>query len=185
MMGCSSCSTKRRALVWRLSAGLLAMSATVLIAIPGANAATADRPPVTTVQSAAPPVQSCNDAYDQTGVRGAGIGQIRAVEKGYYSFSVAFNGDFIAAHPPTTDFLWGEARIFVNGSYAFSISVGHPRPLNESFHSLIKLQGYKYGRRNQQTIQRGDLLSFRMSLLLIDPVSGTFYPGHGTISCRL
>jgi hypothetical protein len=185
MMGCSSCSMRRRALVWRLSAGLLAMSATVLMAIPRATAATSDRPPVTTVQSAAPPVQSCDDAYDQTGVGGAGIGQIRAVEKGYYSFSVAFNDDFIAAHPPTTDFLWGEARIFVNDSYAFSISVGHPRPLNESFHSLIKLQGYKYGRRNRQTIQRGDLLSFRMSLLLIDPVSGTFYPGHGTISCRL
>jgi hypothetical protein len=105
MMGCRSCTTKRRPLVWRLSAGLLAMSATVLIAMPGANAATADRPPVTTAQSAAPPIQSCNDAYDQTGVRGAGIGQIRAVEKGYYSFSVAFNGDFIAAHPPTTDFI--------------------------------------------------------------------------------
>jgi len=185
MMGCSSCSTKRRALVWRLSAGLLAMSATVLIAIPGANAATADRPPVTTVQSAAPPVQSCNDAYDQTGVGGAGIGQIRAGEKGLYSFSIAFNNDFIAAHPPTTDFMWAEARVFVNGSYAFSISTGHPRPLKESFHSLVKLQGYKYGARNRQTIQRGDLLSFRIALLLIDPVSGTFYPGHGTISCRL
>jgi hypothetical protein len=176
---------KRRAFVWRVSAGLLAMSATILIAIPGANAATADRSPVTTVQSAAPPVQSCNDAYDQTGVGGAGIGQIRVVEKGFYSFSVAFNNDFIAAHPPTTDFLWGEARIYVNGGYAFSVSVGHPRPLNESFHSLIKLQGYKYGRRNRQTIQRSDLISFRISLLLIDPVSGTFYPGHGTISCRL
>ena len=107
MMGCSSCRTKRRALVWRLSAGLLAMSATILIAIPGANAATADRPPVTTAHSAAPPVQSCNDAYDQTGVGGAGIGQIRVVEKGFYSFSVAFNDDFIAAHPPTTDFSLG------------------------------------------------------------------------------
>src|SRR4029077_8717943 len=82
MMGWSSCTMKRHALVWRLSAGLLAMSATVLVAIPGANAATADRAPVTTVQSAAPPVQSCNDAYDQTGVGGAGIGQIRAGEKG-------------------------------------------------------------------------------------------------------
>ena len=185
MMGCSSCSTKRRALVWRLSAGLLAMSATVLIAIPGANAATADRPPVTTVQSAAPPVQSCNDAYDQTGVGGAGIGQIRAAQKGFYSFSVAFNDDFIAAHPPTTDFVWGEARLFVDGSYAFSIPTGHPRPLRESFHSLIKLQGHKYGRRNRYAIQRGNFLSFRISLLLIDPASGTFYPGHGTISCQL
>jgi hypothetical protein len=185
MMGCRSRITKLRAPVWRASITLLAASATLFVAIPGANAATADRPLVITVQSAAPPVQSCDDAYDQTGVRGAGIGQIRAVENGFYSFSVAFNEDFIAAHPPTTDFLWGEARIFVNGSYAFSISVGHPRPLNESFHSLIKLQGYKYGRRNRQSIQRGDLLSFRISLLLIDPVSGTFYPGHGTISCRL
>ena len=176
---------KRRALVWRLSAGLLAVSAAVLIAIPGANAATADRPPVTTVQSAAPPMQSCNDAYDQTGVGGAGIGQIRATGNGVYSFDIKFNGDFIAAHPPTTDFLWGEARVFVNGSYAFSIPTGHPRPLHESFHGLIKLQGYKYGRRNKQTIQRSDLLNFRISLLLIDPVSGTFYPGHGTISCRL
>src|SRR5205085_9707004 len=79
MMGCSSCSVKCRALVWRLSAGLLALSATVLIAIPGANATTADRPPVITAQSVAPPVQSCNDAYDQTGVGGAGIGAIRAV----------------------------------------------------------------------------------------------------------
>ena len=161
------------------------MSATVLMTIPRANAATADRPSVTAAQSVVPPIQSCNDAYDQTGVGGAGIGQIRAGEKGFYSFSVAFNNDFIAVHPPTTDFLWGEARIYVNGSYAFSISVGHPRPLKESFHSLIKLQGYKYGRRNRQTIQRGDLLKFRISLLLIDPVSGTFYPGHGTISCRL
>ena len=81
--------------------------------------------------------------------------------------------------------MWAEARVFVNGTYAFSISTGHPRSLKESFHSLIKLQGYKYGRRNRQTIQRGDLLSFRMSLLLIDPVSGTFYPGQGTISCQL
>ena len=184
MMGCSF-RMKRRALVWRLSAGLLAVSAAVLIAIPGANAATADRPPVTAGQSVAPPVQSCNDAYDQTGVRGAGIGQIRAGEKGFYSFSVAFNNDFIAAHPPTTDFVWAEARVFVNGTYAFSISTSHPRPLKESFHTVIKLQGYKYGRRNQQTIQRGNDLSFRISLLLIDPVSGTFYPGHGTISCRL
>ena len=185
MMGCSRCSMKRRALVWRLSAGLLAVSAAVLIAIPGANAATADRPPVATAQSAAPPMQSCNDAYDQTGVDGAGIGQIRATGNGDYSFDIKFNGDFIAAHPPTTDFLWGEARVFVNGSYAFSIPTGHPRPLHESFHGLIKLQGYKYGRRNKQTIQRSDLLNFRISLLLIDPVSGTFYPGHGTISCRL
>ena len=114
-----------------------------------------------------------------------GIGQIRAAEKGLYSFSVAFNDDFIAAHPPTTDFLWGEARLFVDGKYAFSIPTGHPRPLRESFHGLIKLQGYKYGRRNRLTIQRGNFLSFRISLLLIDPVSGTFYPGHGTISCRL
>ena len=80
---------------------------------------------------------------------------------------------------------WAEARVFVNGSYAFSISTGHSRPLKESFHSLIKLQGYKYGRRNKQTIQRSNLLNFRISILLLDPVSGTFYPGHGTISCRL
>jgi hypothetical protein len=141
MMGCSRCGMKRRALVWRLSAGLLAVSAAVLIAIPGANAATADRPPVGTAQPAAPPMQSCDDAYDQTGVGGAGIGQIRAGGNGVYSFDIKFNQDFIAAHPPTTDFLWGEVRVFVNGSYAFSIPTGHPRPLHESFHGLIKLQG--------------------------------------------
>jgi hypothetical protein len=98
---------------------------------------------------------------------------------------VKFNPDFIAAHPPTTDFVWGEALLFVNGTYVLSLQTGHARPLGDWWHSNIKLQGHKYGRRNRQTIQRNDLLSFRMSLLLIDPVSGTFYPGHGTISCRL
>jgi len=185
MMGCSSRSMKRRALVWRLSAGLLAMSATLLIAIPGANAATADRSPVTTAQPLAAPVQSCNDAYDQTGVRGAGIGQIRAVGNGVYSFDIKFNQDFIATHPPATVFLAGDARLFVNGSYAITIPTGHPRPIGDSFHSTIKLQGHKYGRGNKQSIQRGDSLSFRISLLLMDPVSGTLYPGRGTISCRL
>jgi hypothetical protein len=165
--------------------GLLVVSATGLIPIPGADAAIAPRSPANVAESIVAPIQSCNDAYDQTGMGGAGIGQIRAVEKGFYSFSVAFNGDFIAAHPPTTDFVWGEARLFVNGSYAFSIPTGHPRPLRESFHGLIKLQGYKYGRRNRNTIQRGNFLSFRISLLLIDPASGTFYPGYGTISCQL
>ena len=184
MMGCSF-RMKRRALVWRLSAGLLAMSATILIAIPGANAATADRPPITAAQSAAPPVQSCNDAYDQTGVGGAGIGQIRAVGNGVYSFDIKFNQDFIAAHPPTTIFESGDARLFVNGTYAFTIPTGHARPIRDSFHSTIKLQGYKYGRGNKKSIQRSDLLSFRISLLLVDPVSGTLYPGHGTITCRL
>jgi hypothetical protein len=176
---------KRRSLVWRLTVGLLTLSATGLIAMPGANAAVAIPSPVNVPQSIVAPMQSCNDAYDQTGVGGAGIGQIRALGNGVYSFSVKFNPDFIAAHPPTTDFLWGEARLFVSGSYAFSIQTGHVRPLSDWWHSNIKLQGYKYGRRNRQTIQSGDLLSFRMSLLLIDPVSGTFYPGHGTISCRL
>jgi hypothetical protein len=168
-----------------LSAGLLAMSATILIAIPGANAATADRPPVTTAQSGAPPVQSCNDAYDQTGVGGAGIGQVRAIGNGVYSFDIKFNQDFIAVHPPTTIFVAGEARLYVNGRYAFTIPTGHPRPIGDSFHSTIKLQGYKYGRRNEKSIQRGDSLSFRISLLLMDPASGTLYPGRGTISCRL
>jgi hypothetical protein len=184
-MGCSSFGMKRRALVRRLSAGLLAMSATVLIAIPGANAATADRPAATTAQPVAPPVQSCNDAYDQTGVGGAGIGQIRSVGNGVYSFDIKFNQDFIAAHPPATVFVSGEARLFVNGSYAFTIPTGHPRPIGDSFHSTIKLQGHKYGRGNKKSSQRSDSLSFRISLLLMDPVSGTLYPGHGTISCRL
>jgi hypothetical protein len=182
---CSDSRMKGRSLVWRLTIGLLVVSATGLIAIPGAGAAVAIPSPVNVPQSIVAPMQSCNDAYDQTGVGGAGIGQIRAGEKGFYSFSIAFNDDFIAAHPPTTDFVWGEARLFVDGSYAFSIPTGHPRPLRESFHGLIKLQGYKYGRRNRQVIQRGAFLSFRISLLLIDPVSGTFYPGHGTISCKL
>jgi hypothetical protein len=185
MKVCSDSRMKGRPLVWRLTIGLLAMSATGLIAILGADAAVAIPSPVNVPQSIVAPMQSCNDAYDQTGVGGAGIGQIRAGEKGFYSFSIAFNADFIAAHPPTTDFVWGEARLFVDGKYAFSIPTGHPRPLAESFHGLIKLQGYKYGRRNRLTIQRGNFLSFRISLLLIDPVSGTFYPGHGTISCRL
>jgi hypothetical protein len=169
-----------------LSIGVLVALTVGVIAIPGAEAAVAFQPPSSNgTQSVVPPVQSCNDAYDQTGVGGAGVGQIRALGDGVYSFTVKFNPDFIAAHPPTTDFVWGDARIFVNGSYAFTIPTGHPRPIAEWFHSTIKLQGYKYGRRNRQTIQRGDLLSFRISLLLIDPVSGTFYPGHGTISCRL
>jgi len=159
------------------------MSATVLIAIPGADAATAD--PVTTAQSVPPLVQSCNDAYDRTGVGGAGIGQIRAVGNGVYSFDIKFNQDFIAAHPPATVFVLGEARLFVNSRYAFTIPTGHARPIGDSFHSTIKLQGHKYGRGNKKSIQRGDSLSFRISLLLIDPVSGTFYPGHGTISCQL
>jgi hypothetical protein len=161
------------------------MSATVLIAMPKANAATADRPPVSTAPSAAPPVQSCNDAYDQTGVGGAGVGQIRAVGNGVYSFDIKFNQDFIAAHPPATVFLAGKARLYVNGTYAFTIPTGHSRPIGDTFHSTIKLQGHKYGRGNKKSIQRGDSLSFRMSLLLMDPVSGTLYPGRGTISCRL
>jgi len=184
MVRCGS-RLKRLPWVWRLSIGLLAVSATGFIATPGADAAIRHQSPINVAQSIVPPVQSCNAAYDQTGVDGAGIGQVRAGENGLYSFSIAFNNDFIAAHPPTTDFVWGEARIFVNGSYAFSLSTGHPRPLRESFHSLIKLQGYKYGPRNRRRIERGDFLSFRISLLLMDPVSGTFYPGHGTISCRL
>jgi len=185
MMGCSSWATKRFALAWRLCVGLLATLATILIAIPGADAARADRAPTVTVQTAAPPVQSCNDAYDQTGVGGAGVWHISAIGNGIYDFAIKFNPDFIAAHPPSTDFVWAEARIFVDGNYAFSIQTGHARPLTDAFHSNIKLQGYRYGRRNRETIQRGNSLTFRISLLLIDPVSWTFYPGHGTISCRL
>jgi len=185
MKVCSDSRMKRRSLVRHLTVGLLTLSATGLIAIPGADAAVAIPSPVNVPQSIVAPMQSCNDAYDQTGVGGAGIGQIRGLGNGVYSFSIKFNPDFIAAHPSTTDFLWGEARLFVNGTYVFSIQTGHARPLGDWWHSNIKLQGYKYGRRNRQTIQRGDLLSFRLALLLIDPVSGTFYPGHGTISCRL
>ena len=185
MKVCSDPRMKGRPFVWCLTIGLLVVSATGLIAIPGADAAVAIPSPVNGPQSIVAPIQSCNDAYDQTGVGGAGIGEIRALGNGVYSFSIKFNPDFIAAHPSTTDFLWGEARLFVNGTYVFSIQTGHARPLGDWWHSNIKLQGHKYGRRNRQTIQRGDLLSFRMSLLLIDPVSGTFYPGQGTISCQL
>ena len=136
-------------------------------------------------RSIIPPIQSCDDAYDQTGVGGAGIGQLEAVGNGFYSFSVAFNSDFIASLPPTTEFVWGQARVYVNETYAFAIPTGHVRPLAESFHGRIQLQGYRYGRGNRRRIQRGDFLTFRLDLLLIDPESGTFYPGHGTISCRL
>ena len=180
-----SSRTKYPTLCWHMRMLLLALSVTGTLIVPGAHAASALPAPAGPPQTAFPTFQSCDNAYDQTGVGGAGVGQVAAVGNGVYSFSISFNADFIAAHPPTTDFVWGDARIFVNRSYAFSISTGHPRPISEAFHSHIQLQGHRYGPRNHKRIRRNDLLTFRISLLLIDPVSGTFYPGHGTISCRL
>src|SRR5438270_6246906 len=105
-------------------------------------------------------LQSCNDAYDRTGLGGAGIGQLRATSNGEYSFSITLNDEFIASLPPTTMFLWGQARVSVNGKYAFSIETGHVHSLHEAFHSHIQLQGYPYGPGNKSRIQRGDRLSF-------------------------
>jgi hypothetical protein len=139
MKVCCDLRMKRRPFVWRLTIGLLVVSATGLIAIPGADAAIAHRSRANIAESIVAPIQSCNDAYDQTGVGGAGIGQIRALGNGVYSFSVKFNPDFIAAHPPTIDFVWGEARLFVDGTYVFSIQTGHARPLGDWWHSNIKL----------------------------------------------
>src|SRR5947209_990605 len=118
----------------------LAIGGIVLLAIFGlvTGAAWATVPagrPEALGSSIIPPIQSCDDAYDQTGVGGAGIGQLRAVGNGLYSFSIAFNSDFIVSLPPTTDFVWGQARIYVNGMYAFAIPTGHVRALAESFHS--------------------------------------------------
>ena len=161
---------------------VLAVAAHVLGPSPAVQAAVVN---ASTRAGVIPPIQSCDNAYDQTGVGGAGIGQIRAVGNGIHSFSVTFNPEFIATHPPTTEFVWGEARIFVDGVYGFSIPTGHVHPISEAFHSHIQLQGHRYGPGNRNRIQRGNFLTFRVALLLIDPASGTFYPGNGTISCRI
>lgn len=169
----------------RLAAALFIIALTAALLTAAGVAAEAVTPAKPSAPEMALAIQSCNDAYDQTGVGGAGIGQIRHISNGAYSFSITFNQDFIETLPPTTDFLWGQARVLVDGAYAFSLATGHTRPVSESFHSRLQLQGHPYGPRNRKRLHRGDRLTFQISLLLVDPVSWTFYPGHGTITCEL
>lgn len=161
------------------------MASSLLVGLAPVTQAASASTPAAGPETVVSPVQSCDDAYDATGIGGAGVGQVAAIGNGLYSFSIKFNPEFIASLPPTTDFLWGEAQVFVDGIYAFQVAAGHERPLAQSFHGRLKLQGRAYGKANRDRIQRGQILSFKIALLLIDPASGTFYPGHGRITCRL
>jgi hypothetical protein len=128
------------------------------------------------------PAQSCDNAFDRTGLGGAGVGNLVSVGNGKYQLSIGLNGD-------VQDILAGgliwpaRATIWSIGHRVDTYAAGHPRPVNHTFHALIKLQGAKFGPRKRLVLKRGDTVIVRIHLTVTTPTTVVYV--RGRIECTI
>ena len=132
--------------------------------------------------TAAATVQSCDNAFDQTGLAGAGVGSLTAVGGGFYQLSVSLN-------PDTQTLLAGgviwpaTANIWSGGSLVAVYAAGNPRPVTHTFHALVHLQGLRYGPKKRLVLQRGNVVIFRIHATVTTPTTLAYI--HGRIECQI
>lgn len=133
-------------------------------------------------------MQSCDNAVDDTGLHGAGLGTLTSTGGGYYVFDVQLWGWLFPRWAVITS---GSARLYVNGQKSsVQINTGHPRGANEHFHSRQKLVGRGWSNTGfwstkTHYTRRGDVLQFRISLTVVDVTSGETRNIRGRITCKL
>jgi hypothetical protein len=132
--------------------------------------------------SAAAKPQSCDNAYDRTGLGGAGVGRLTSVGKGKYQLSIGLNPDVQALL--RDGIIWpAAASIWSEGNHVTDYVAGHPRPVDHTFYALIKLQGAKYGPRKRLVLGKGDTVVVRIHLTVTTPTTLAYV--HGRIQCTI
>jgi hypothetical protein len=86
-------------------------------------------------------IQSCNDAYDQTGVGGRRNRPNQVSRQWRILVQHCFQSGLHRYTPAHNGLSVGPGQGSVDGAYAFSLATGHPRPVADSFHSRLQLQG--------------------------------------------
>jgi hypothetical protein len=57
------------------------------------------------------------------------------------------------------------------------------RPVTHTFHALVHLQGYSFGPRRKMVLERGDIVIFKIRLVVTAPATVAYI--HGRIECRI